>query len=123
MSDYPKSLPEFQELFPDEDTCATGLFEMRWPDGFECPACGHKECCALTTRKWLYQCKSCRKQTSFGVNVLSKVAPFSRPIMTLPAGRKDSWRGAAAGPARRTNQPCGATSNLGKRMTALTVPF
>ena len=25
--------------------------------------------------------------------------------MTLPAGQKDSWRGAAAGPARRTNHP------------------
>ena len=42
MSDYPKSLPEFQKLFPDEDACATWLFEVRWPDGFECPACGHK---------------------------------------------------------------------------------
>ena len=40
------------------------------------------------------------------VNLLSKVAPFSCPIMTPPpAGRKDSWRGAAAGPARRTNHP------------------
>ena len=73
VSDYPKSLPEFQELFPDEDTCATWLFEMRRPDGFECPACGHKECCTLKTRKWLYQCKS--------VNLLSKVTLICRPIM------------------------------------------
>ena len=29
MSDYPKSLPEFQRLFPDEDACATWLFELR----------------------------------------------------------------------------------------------
>ena len=40
MCDYPKSLPEFQKIFPDDDTCANWLFEMRWPDGFECPACG-----------------------------------------------------------------------------------
>ena len=70
MSDYPKSLPKFQRLFPDEDACATWLFELRWPDGFECPACGHKECCALKTRKWLYQCKSCRKQTSIRASTL-----------------------------------------------------
>ena len=70
MSDYPKSLPEFQKLFPDEDACATWLFEMRWPDGFECPACGHKECCALKTRKWLYQCKNCRKLTSIRAGTL-----------------------------------------------------
>ena len=39
------------------------------------------------------------------VNLLSKVTPFCRPIMAPTAGRKDSWRGAAAGPARRTNHP------------------
>ena len=70
MSDFPKSLPEFQNLFPDEDACATWLFEIRWPDGFECPACGHKECCTLKTRKWLYQCKSCQKQTSIRAGTL-----------------------------------------------------
>ena len=63
MCDYPKSLPRFQKMFPDDDACANWLFEMRWPDGFECPACGHNDCCALKTRKWLYQCRSCRKQT------------------------------------------------------------
>ena len=40
MSDYPKSLPEFQKRFPDEDACAAWLFELRWPDGFECPPAG-----------------------------------------------------------------------------------
>ena len=70
MSDYLKSLTEFQNLFPDEDACATWLFELRWPDGFECPACGHKECCALRTRKWTYQCKSCQKQTSVRAGTL-----------------------------------------------------
>ena len=70
MSDYPKSLPEFQKRFPDEDACATWLFELRWPDGFECPACGCKECCALKTRKWTYQCKNCDKQTSVRAGTL-----------------------------------------------------
>ena len=70
MSDYPKSLPEFQKRFPDEDVCAAWPFELRWPDGFECPACGCKECCALKTRKWTYQCKNCDKQTSVRAGTL-----------------------------------------------------
>ena len=61
MCDYPNSLPEFQRMFPDEDACATWLFKLRWRDDFECPASGHKECCALKTRKWLYQCKICNE--------------------------------------------------------------
>ena len=40
MSDYPQSLLEFQQRFPDERTCADCLIETRWPDGFVCPACG-----------------------------------------------------------------------------------
>ena len=70
MADYPKSLPEFQKRFPDEDACAAWLFELRWPDGFECPACGCKECCALKTRKWTYQCKNCNKLTSVRAGTL-----------------------------------------------------
>ena len=70
MCDYPKSLPEFQKLFPDDDTCAIWLFKLRWPDGFECPACGHKGYFTLKTRKWLYQCKSCQKQTSIRVGTM-----------------------------------------------------
>ena len=34
-----------------------------------------------------------------------KSNPFLPPNNAPPAGRKDSWRGAAAGPARRTNHP------------------
>ena len=72
MSDdsKPLSLSEFQRLFPDEDACAAWLFEIRWPDGFECPACGHKECFTLKTRKMLYECKSCQKQTSLRVGTM-----------------------------------------------------
>ena len=70
ICDYPKSLPEFQKMFPDEDACATWLFEAHWPDGFECPVCSHKECFTFKTRKWLYQCKNCRRQTSIRAGTL-----------------------------------------------------
>ena len=80
MCDYPKSLPEFQKMFLDDDTCANWLFEMRWPDGFECPACGHKVCYALKTRKWLYECKGCQKQTSIRAGTMMQDSKL--PLVT-----------------------------------------
>jgi len=37
---------------------------MRWPFGFECPRCGHKECGRIKTRETLFQCSLCQSQTS-----------------------------------------------------------
>ncbi|MGF1641747.1 MAG: IS1595 family transposase, partial [Rhodospirillales bacterium] len=34
MTDFPRSLPEFQRRFPDEAACADYLAATRWPDGF-----------------------------------------------------------------------------------------
>ena len=39
MSDYPRTLLEFQKLFPDEAACASHLERIRWPEGFKCPYC------------------------------------------------------------------------------------
>ena len=36
---FPQSLPEFQQLFPDEAACAAYLEKSRWSDGFVCPRC------------------------------------------------------------------------------------
>jgi len=56
-------LIEFQRRFRTEAACRKHLFKLRWPDGFECPRCGHDQCFDLPKRK-LYQCKSCGHQTS-----------------------------------------------------------
>ena len=37
---FPKSLPEFQRLFPDNESCVAYLLKLRFPDGFICPSCG-----------------------------------------------------------------------------------
>jgi len=34
---------EFQANYGTEDQCRQYLFEKRWPEGFICPKCGHKE--------------------------------------------------------------------------------
>ena len=39
------------------------MSRLRWPDGFVCPACGHRGHCVLAGRS-LYQCYRCKKQTS-----------------------------------------------------------
>ena len=57
------SLMEFQRRFPDEDSCYQHLFKIRWPDGFVCPRCGHKEYYPVSKRS-LYECKACQYQAS-----------------------------------------------------------
>ncbi len=36
---FPRSLPEFQRLFPDNESCVAYLLKLCWPDGFICPYC------------------------------------------------------------------------------------
>ena len=59
-----RSLTEFQETFPDEASCATFLFDRRWPDGFVCPVCGNGRAAALKSRAYTYECSDCGRQTS-----------------------------------------------------------
>jgi transposase-like protein len=61
--DFPRSVIEFQRLFPDEAACRAYLFASRWPDGFCCPACGGGEIGAEHRRR-LWQCRECGRQTS-----------------------------------------------------------
>ncbi len=57
------SLAAFLKQYGSEERCFTALYDWRWPNGFECPFCGHNECCQLTVRK-LQQCNRCHQQTS-----------------------------------------------------------
>lgn len=70
MSDYPRSLIEFQQRFPDEASCATYLAELRWPDGFRCPACNHDRGWALKAKPWTWECTRCHRQTSVTAGTL-----------------------------------------------------
>jgi transposase-like protein len=60
---FPNSLLEFQDTFGDEDACQRYLIKRRWPKGFVCPSCGSVDACLLTGRP-VWQCRSCRRQTS-----------------------------------------------------------
>ena len=64
MRPVPDSLLAFQRLFPDDDGCAAWLMDMRWPDGFVCPSCGHDKGWALRGKAHTFECAGCRRQTS-----------------------------------------------------------
>ena len=60
---------EFQELFPTEDACYDHLQKLRWPDGFQCPECGHGKAYFISRRK-VFQCEQCRHQTTLTANTI-----------------------------------------------------
>src|SRR4051812_28933567 len=64
MTDFPRSLFEFQQRFADEAACAEYLAVMRWPDGFVCPVCGGGKAWRLETKDWTWECAGCGRQTS-----------------------------------------------------------
>ena len=57
------SEPGFDELYGTEEKCRAVVIASRWPNGFECRACGGRAYCEVTTRG-LFQCSACRRQTS-----------------------------------------------------------
>lgn len=54
---------EFQERFPDEDSCYKYLIELKWGTGFVCPNCGHTNYCN-GKRKFDRQCTRCHRISS-----------------------------------------------------------
>lgn len=61
--DYPRTLVEFHEFFPDEPACRRYLEKLRWPAGITCPGCGYVGP-TWRTERGLYLCPECRRQVS-----------------------------------------------------------
>ncbi len=64
-----QSLPEFLESYGTDPQCEDALFQARWPEGFQCPACGYQQSCRLRTRK-VWQCIRCKHQASLTAGTL-----------------------------------------------------
>jgi hypothetical protein len=49
---FQKGLSEadFLKLYGDEDACRAAVFAWRWPNGFDCPACGERIACSTGAR-------------------------------------------------------------------------
>jgi len=68
---FPRSLPEFQRLFPGDAACAEYLEKVRWGDGFVCPHCGVTgEPFRISTRPGVLACRNCRRQTGLTVGTV-----------------------------------------------------
>lgn len=63
------NLLQWQARFGTEEACAEALKQHRWPNGFQCPQCGHDQRHWVASRK-VYQCNHCRRQTSVTAGTL-----------------------------------------------------
>ena len=61
--DYPRTAKEFEARFPTEEACRGFLVRLRWPDGYDCPSCGHTEPPWITARGYLH-CRDCQGEIS-----------------------------------------------------------
>ncbi|MDB5055795.1 MAG: family transposase [Bacilli bacterium] len=72
---------QFQKQFQADQDCYNHLYAIKWPEGFKCPKCLHTECYTIVTRNHpLYQCTSCRHQTSLTVGTIFEKARISLRI-------------------------------------------
>ncbi len=67
--------PQFERMFPDEDSCRQYLMDQRWPDGVKCPRClSGENVYALKSAKqpWKWECRNvaCRKGHAYRFSVL-----------------------------------------------------
>lgn len=61
--DFPRTLREFRRRFAEPSACLDYLWESRWPDGFQCPRCGHPKAWRLKERP-VFECPGCGYQLS-----------------------------------------------------------
>jgi hypothetical protein len=60
--DYPATLVEFDQWLSFEEVCRDLLQRVRWPEGFQCPACGASA--AWRTGRGQFRYSVCQRQTS-----------------------------------------------------------
>jgi transposase-like protein len=62
VEDYPRTVLELEQRFATDESCREYLFQLRWPDGFECPRCQGQS--AWRASRGHFVCRSCRHQAS-----------------------------------------------------------
>ncbi len=60
----PKSLPDFQRVFPNEEACCAYLYAVRFTNGFSCPYCDWQgDPFRFQNRPDMLRCRHCRRDT------------------------------------------------------------
>lgn len=73
--DKPKTLQQAIQYFSDEQVCIDAVAALRWANGPECPACGHKEHYYLKSQK-RWKCKECYKQFTVKLGTIFEESPI-----------------------------------------------
>ena len=60
--EFPKNLIEFEETFPDEQSCRRFLINLRWGESPRCSRCNSNALWELKSGR--FECSSCGRQTS-----------------------------------------------------------
>lgn len=63
------SQPEFDRLFPDNESCQRYLLARRWPKGAVCPKCGNTNVYTLKSRPFHWVCKNHETVYRFSLTV------------------------------------------------------
>ena len=84
VEDYPRTQGQFDARFGTEDACRAYLTQLRWPDGFHCPKCGHRKSWPL--RASLFQCAACGRQSSVTAGTI-----FQDTRTPLPVWFRAMW--------------------------------
>ncbi|MFC0215290.1 transposase [Paenibacillus chartarius] len=80
------TLEQLQMRFGTEEKCIKHLIHLKWPDGFRCPRCGYASAYLTQTRRLpLFECRSCRHQTSpiVGTIMEGSRTPLSKWFIAL----------------------------------------
>jgi transposase-like protein len=56
------TVPQFEKLFPNDESCKAYLTARRWPAGVRCPRCTNGKVYALPSRPFNWLCKNCDKR-------------------------------------------------------------
>lgn len=84
MEDYPETILDFEKRFATEEGCRQYLFQLRWPDGFCCPRCGHLK--GWNTKRGQYRCSNCDFQVSVTAGTI-----FERTRIPLRVWFRAMW--------------------------------
>ena len=60
--EYPETMQEFMDRFPDEEACRSYLAEVRWGGAFTCPCCSSNT--AWKIRRGKFRCALCGRDMS-----------------------------------------------------------
>jgi len=67
--EYPDTIREFFQMFPDDRACLNYLINLRWPNGFVCPSCAQASEPWHESRNRL-ACPRCRKKVTVTAGTL-----------------------------------------------------